>query len=175
MKKFSKNFQKIDEMLSELLRPMFDGSKREFLIINNLVKNWSQIVGSSHAKSCQPKFVQLHEQSKNGLDHSASMGKLTIVAFNSSTGFFLKNSAELIIERISSLYGFKAISKIIIKQEPRAFAHNEQFQKSAAIIANESLSEFSQNRISQAVAQVKNPELSEILSKLGSLIFVKAS
>jgi hypothetical protein len=33
--------------------------------------------------------------------------------------FFLEHNTNLILERIALLYGFKAVGKIIIKQEPK--------------------------------------------------------
>jgi len=56
-----KSFQKIDEILPKLLKPMVEGKKTEFLIINNLIKNWSQIVGLGHFQSCKIKQIQLQK------------------------------------------------------------------------------------------------------------------
>ena len=96
----------IEENLNLVLQPLFSGSKKEFILINNLVKNWSQIIGKKYAKFCTPKMVSFSK------DHKSA--KLTIIAYNSAIAFFIENNCELILETIASLYGFKAINKIII-------------------------------------------------------------
>jgi hypothetical protein len=85
-KKRSFGLQTIEEKMSHLLKPIFQGSKKEFILINNLVKNWSQIVGPKYAKFCAPKMVSF-EKNKSG-------AKLTISVFNSSVGFFLENNSN---------------------------------------------------------------------------------
>ena len=94
----------IEENLNLVLQPLFSGSKKEFILINNLVKNWSQIIGKKYAKFCTPKMVSFSK------DHKSA--KLTIIAYNSAIAFFIENNCELILETIASLYGFKAINKI---------------------------------------------------------------
>ena len=49
--------QTIDNKISSLLKPILNNSKKEYILINNLVKNWSQIVGEKSAKFCMPKIV----------------------------------------------------------------------------------------------------------------------
>lgn len=168
-KRSAKNFQKLDEALSQCLKPIFEGGKKEFQIINNLTKNWSQIVGKQHAKSCKPKLINLQKNSQNHENSNQTHGILTIVAFDSATGFFLKNSSEAIIERIATFYGFKAMSKIIIKQEPKIIGDLQDSKKSEDLVKN--LKPEARSQISEAVAALKDQELSKILSELGALIY----
>ena len=107
----------IEENLNLVLQPLFSGSKKEFILINNLVKNWSQIIGKKYAKFCTPKMVSFSK------DHKTA--KLTIIAYNSAIAFFIENNCELILETIASLYGFKTINKIIIKQQPQIIKNTE--------------------------------------------------
>jgi hypothetical protein len=90
---------------------MFVVSKKNFILINNLTKNWSEIVGKKYEKLCYPQSVKFDKEGK-----SAS---LTIAVHNPAVGFFLDNNSEIITERIAVLYGFKSINKIIIKQDPK--------------------------------------------------------
>jgi hypothetical protein len=57
--------QSIEQKLSHLLKPLFHGSKKEFILINNLVKNWEEIIAKNsfykivHHVDFISKFVNL--------------------------------------------------------------------------------------------------------------------
>ena len=148
--------QTIDNKISSLLKPILNNSKKEYILINNLVKNWSQIVGEKSAKFCMPKIVN-HDKKTSGL-------KLTIAVFNPSTGFFLEQNSEIIIERIAMLYGFKTINKIIIKQEPKEINLPENQKKLPIEI---------DNKIEKKLKNIENKELSTTLKNLANEIFNK--
>ena len=156
-KKRSFGLQTIEDKMSHLLRPIFQGSKKEFILINNLVKNWAQIVGPKYAKFCAPKMVNF-EKNKSG-------AKLTISVFNSSVGFFLENNSDIIIERIATLYGFKSIVKIIIKQEPRSIETTSPDKK----ITNQD----TEKMVNSTLQNIENKELEATLKKLAEDIFGK--
>jgi hypothetical protein len=156
-KKRSFGLQTIEEKMSHLLRPIFQGSKKEFILINNLVKNWSQIVGPKYAKFCAPKIVNF-EKNKSG-------AKLTISVFNSSVGFFLENNSDIIIERIATLYGFKSINKIIIKQEPRSVE---------SVLPDKKINDQDiEKKVNSTLQNIENKELEATLKKLAEDIFGK--
>ncbi len=111
MKKTSFGLQSIDQKLNDLLKPIFSGNKKEFILINNLSKNWSEIVGRKYEKLCYPQSVKFDKNEKTA--------NLTIAVHNPAIGFFLENNSEVIVERIAILFGFKSIKKIIIKQDPK--------------------------------------------------------
>ncbi len=146
--------QTIDQKLTSLLKPLFQGSKKEFLIINNLVKNWEEIVGKKYAKLCYPKSINF---SKNARDNF-SQAKLTVAVHNSSIGFFLENNSEFLLEKIAALYGFKAIHKIIIKQEPKPFESEEEDVK---------LSQLAEKNLQETIKDVADPDLARVLARLG--------
>lgn len=155
-KKTNKRYglQTIDEKVSNLLSPIFNSSKKEFIIINNLVKNWPQIVGEKYAKFCSPKMVSFDKKNHNI--------KLTIAVFNSATGFFIENNSEIIIERIATKYGFKSVKKIIIKQEPKEINLN---------LSSKKLSQELSNKIDKKLENIENKELSATLKKLAEEIY----
>jgi len=150
--------QTIDQKLTTLLKPLFQGSKKEFLIINNLVKNWEEIVGKKYFKLCYPKTINF---SKNA-NVNFSQAKLTIAVHNSSIGFFLENNSEFLLEKIASLYGFKAVHKIVIKQEPRPLESQEDDAK---------LSQIEEEKLQEKIKDVEDPELAKTLARLGREIF----
>lgn len=150
--------QTIDQKLTSLLKPLFQGNKKEFLIINNLVKNWEEIVGKKYAKLCYPKSINF---SKNTRDNF-SQAKLTIAVHNSSIGFFLENNSEFLLEKIAALYGFRAIHKIIIKQEPKPSENYEEDAK---------LSPIEERKLQEKIKDIEDQDLAQTLAKLGREIF----
>lgn len=144
--------QSIDQKLSNLLKPLFSGAKKEFIIINNLVKNWPEIIGKKYANSCYPKSINF--------DKSQKSAKLTIAVHNSSVGFYLENSSEFLLEKIATLYGYKAISRIIIKQEPKQVESN--------IKKEINLSKEQQEKLNSKIDNIHNSDLADILRALGS-------
>ncbi|MDX2083285.1 MAG: DUF721 domain-containing protein [Rickettsiales bacterium] len=156
MSKRSFNFQSIEQKLADFLQPIFSGSKKEFILINNLVKNWQEIVGKKYYQFCYPKSVNLNKD-KN------SKTILTIAVYNSAVGFFLENNSDLIIERIAGFYGFKAIAKIIIKQEPKVVNHIDNSEIK--------LSSFQESFLQEKTAKILDNDLAITIKKLGCEIF----
>ena len=147
----SYGLQSIDQKLSDLLKPLFQGSKKEFILINNLVKNWEYVIGKKYAPFCYPKSVNFGKEKANG--------KLKIGVYNAAVGFFLENNSELIIERIARFYGFKSITKIIIKQEPK----DVNVAKTIEI----KLPEAEENYVQKSTSDILDLELAQTLQKLG--------
>ncbi len=150
-------YQSIEQKLSNLLSRIFSGSKKEFIIINNLTKNWSEIIGDKYSKLCYAKSVSFDKIQKNA--------KLTISVHNAAVGFFLENNSEVILERIAVFYGFKAINKIIIKQEPK----NIIDRKSNEI----ELSADKEKFLAERISVISDQDLAQTLKKLGREILKK--
>ncbi len=149
--------QSIDQQLSHLLKPIFQGSKKEFILVNNLTKNWSEIIGKKYEKFCYPKSIRF--------DKTEKTAKLTIAVHNTAVGFFLENNSEIILEKIASFYGFKSISKIIIKQEPK----NIDSDKALEI----KLPQAQENLLEEKISGIEDEELAKTLQKLGREVFRK--
>lgn len=154
----SYGLQPIEQKLSDFLKPLFQGSKKEFVMINNLVKNWETVIGKKYAEFCYPKSINFAKD-KN------SAGKLTIAVYNSAIGFFLENNSELIIERIARFYGFKSISKIIIKQEPKIIKQTQNTEIK--------LSASEENFLHKSITKIEDADLAATLQKLGRDILKK--
>lgn len=152
----------IEDSITNLLKPLYKKDKKNFIIINNLIKNWEKIVGKRFVKFCQAKTISFDKFSKDGEKKQA---KLTIAAFNSATGFFLKNNSDIIIDRISQLYGYQAISKIIIKQEAKEVKIKDAQEPE--------LNLKQQQTLDSKIEDVKNESLKQTLSKLGADIMSK--
>lgn len=148
--------QTVEQKLSDFITKKFTGNKKEFIIINNLTRNWEEIIGKKYATFCYPKSIT---SDKN---HKAL--KLTIAVHNSSIGFQIENNAEFLLEKISKLYGYKTISKIIIKQEPK------QIKISSTLEIK--LNEEQQKKLDLTLKDIENKELADILSLLGKDILL---
>jgi len=153
--------QTLDQKLTSLLKPLFHGSKKEFLIINNLVKNWEEIVGKKYSKLCYPKAINFSKTSGENF----SQAKLTIAVHNSSIGFFLENNSEFLLEKIAMLYGFKAVHKIIIKQEPKPLESPREDEIKLPIKQENSLQEI--------IKDIEDKDLAATLARLGRDILHK--
>ena len=162
MKKYQ-GFQSIENNISNLIKPIFFGSKREFIVVNALIKNWSEIVGKKYTKLCYPKQVKF--DTTNDENNKSVKGKLTIAVYNSAVGFFLESNSELILERISSFYGYKSITKIIIKQEPKNIVATIDFTKK--------IDDESEKRIAKVTQNIADSNLAETLQKLGRAVVGK--
>lgn len=121
-----------------------------------MVKNWEEIIGKKYASFCYPKAISFAKDKKSG-------GKLTIAVYNSSIGFFLENNSEIIIERIAVFYGYKAIEKIIIKQDPKDL----KLGKAKEI----KLPQAQENFLQEKINAVEDQDLAETLRQLGREIF----
>lgn len=122
-------------------------------MINNITKNWSDIVGKKYEKLCYPKLIRFTKAEKTA--------SLTIAVYNPSIGFFLESNSEVIIERIATLYGFKSVAKIIIKQEPKNISQNKIERK---------LSSKQENSLKENIKNISDQNLAETLEKLGKNI-----
>ena len=145
--------QSLEQHLGQVLKPIFLGNKKEFILINNLVKNWSEIIGKKYEKFCYPKSVQISKD-------KTTQGKLTVAVHNSAVGFFIENNQEIILERIAALYGFKALNKIIIKQEPKRIVEKSETK----------LKESQKKFLSERLGEFSDLDLAESLKNLGAEI-----
>ncbi len=161
MSRISFGPQSLDSKITSLLKPLFAGSKKEFLIINNLVKNWEEVVGKKYSKLCYAKSINFGKASPN----NPAQAKLTIAVYNSAAGFFLENNSEYLLEKIATLYGFKAVHKIIIKQEPKQL---EEFRKDEI-----KLSTQDEKLLQYQIKDVTDKDLAETLARLGRDILNK--
>lgn len=158
MKKKRTNFglQSLEKNLDSVLKPIFDGSKKEFVLINNLAKNWKDIIGIKYAKFCYPKSVTFAKR-------KGSKSKLTIGVFNPSVGFFLEQNSEIILERIASYYGFKSMERIVIKQEPKEL-------DTKINIDEIKLPTRKQDFLEDAIKNIEDKELAKTLERLGKIV-----
>ncbi|MBL6664921.1 MAG: DUF721 domain-containing protein [Rickettsiales bacterium] len=149
--------QPLEKNLDNVLKPIFDGSRKEFALVNNLSKNWEDVIGKKYSKFCYPKSVTFPKKKH-------AKPKLTIGVYNPSVGFFLEQNTEIILERIASFYGFRSIERIIIKQEPKELEVRVDIDQ---ITIPKKKQEFLDNTLKG----VEDKELAKILERLGKVVF----
>lgn len=155
--------QSLDKHLNTLLQPLFSGSKKEFIFLNNLSKNWHKIVGKKYAALCHPKSCSFpRDFAAKSKKTPRSGAKLTIAVHNPATGFFLENNSDLILERLAVFCGFKMITKVIIVQDPREIA--DVAEKEIKLSDEES------SKLDKNLTNVKDSELSAVLKKIGATV-----
>ncbi len=144
----------IESSITNLLKPLHQKDKKNFLIISNLIKNWEKVVGKKYANLCAAKSVSVDKKGAN-----SKKSKLVINVYNPAVGFFLQNNSELILDRIAQLYGYRAIHKIIIKQEAKEIDLNKKKEVK--------LTEKQEKELQNQIKDVSNSGLQDILQKLG--------
>ncbi len=145
----------IENSITNLLKPLHNKDKKNFLIISNIIKNWEKVVGKKYVNLCAARSI--------GFDKGGSgqkKAKLIINVYNPAVGFFLQNNSELILDRIAQLYGYRAVHKITIKQEAKEVNLNKNKEPN--------LTETQKKSLESQIKDVKNTDLQEILSKLGA-------
>lgn len=148
----------LENSLNKVLQPIFGNSKKEFILINNIIKNWQNIIGEKYARLCTAHSINFSKDRKNA--------KLTIIAYNSAIAFFLDSNSEQIIEKIACLYGFKSINQIVIKQQPK-LTNFENFENHIFDDKQEQI--FKNSRLLFA-----NQDLANTIEQLGREIFNKS-
>ena len=149
-------FKTLEKNISQILKPVFAKKKDDFLVINNLNKNWQKIVGEKCWQFCFPKKIKFEKNKK-------ANGVLTVGANNSAIAFYLEASSNQIIENIAAYYGYKVVGEIRIVQEPKILA--EEPQK-----IDHKLSASQENFIAKTTTIIQDDELKSILQKLGQSI-----
>lgn len=153
-------FSPLENKISQILKPIFskkkDAKKNNFLIINNLNKNWQKIVGEKCWQFCHPKKIKFEKNKK-------SAGILNISAHNSSIAFYLEANSNQIIQNIASYYGYKIVAEIRIIQEPQNLV---AVPTKIVKIINQKQQDF----ISDSTTKIKDANLKNILQELGKSI-----
>ena len=151
------SFTSLEKNISQIIKPIFARKKDNFLVINNLGKNWHKIVGQKCWQFCYPKKIKFSRGKK-------SNGVLTITSNNSSIAFYIDANSNQIIENIASYYGYKIISEIRIIQELKILAEKP-------VKIQKKMSPKQQEFINQSTQIIKDEGLKSVLQQLAKSIF----
>jgi len=153
MKKYS-GFQKLDDNISKIIKPISKKKRENFVILQNLTKNWPEIAGQKYYQYCYPKKIKFNQN---------NTAILFIGAYNSAIAFALEGNKNYIIEKIASYFGYKIVTDIKILQELKEI----KLQK---VKKSRKLDDKEEKFIKNNTLKIKDQELQSVLKKLGELI-----
>lgn len=134
---------------------------KRMVVLGQLMQNWEDIVGPELAAQCQPSALKV---SGKGDDKSATLQ----IAADPVHSTALHYQQALIIARIARLLGHGFIQAVRVVP-----GQVSQSKKSAPVrrtSARAPLTESQNQRLSQALENVSDPELQAQLSRLGHAI-----
>ena len=140
------SFQKYSR---ELLRPILKNPKCSFLY--TISSNMLNIVGSKYINYCKIEKVTLNKENKQG--------NVYMIIYNSATSFYINNNKDYIMEKINTLFGYKAVLNLYLKEIPIAIKNEK---KEIKINKNFSLG-----------IKGMDDNLNKSLNELGSTIFLE--
>lgn len=154
------HLEPISAKISQILKPIFLKKKDNFVVVNNLQKNWQKIVGEQCFQFCSIKKIQFEKNKKAG-------ASLYIRAYNSAVAFYLEANSNQIIQNIASYYGYKIVAQIKIIQEPKNIDLVKEVVKASKISVEQ------QKIIEDSTDKINDKELKLVLQNLGKVIFGK--
>jgi len=125
-------------------------------VILILKRNWKNIFGEKYFEFCEPEKVYFQKDKKND-------GVLYIIAFNAVISFYIDNNKEFILEKINSIFGYKLIKDLRIKQNPKIIS---QYLKNVI-----KLDKNQKNEIENKINKIEDTDLKKSLEYLGEILY----
>ncbi|RCK99994.1 MAG: hypothetical protein JSC189_001344 [Candidatus Tokpelaia sp. JSC189] len=152
--KTERGFFPLSEMISKIVDPIL---RRRAGFNIQLLENWSEIVGADVAEATRPlKIIWPHRMTADDIFEPA----ILVIACEGFSAIRLQHESSEVIQRINTFFGFAAIARLKIKQEPVRSA--KQFSKQPLI-----LDEKQKKCLEQLVADIQDEELRLALFNLG--------
>jgi hypothetical protein len=120
----------------------------------DLLRHWTAIVGAHLAKLSQPEAIRFAKGRRDG-------GELTIRVGSGAAATLLQHQAALVIERVNSFFGYRALSRMKILQAP--LPKRRQPQKPASV----PLAPTEEQSLQATLQAVTDPDLRAALESLG--------
>lgn len=138
--------------------------KRKTFVECKLMTDWSLIIGKKYASLCYPLKVVFPSQ------HSSS-GILHVVVHNGSAAMQIQYSQPILLERLGSYFGYKAISQLVIHQK----SPTKKYDSKRKRMNNVTLSQSQENEAIQSVkcSEIKDTALREALERLAVSVYKK--
>lgn len=133
------------------------------LIEIDLLTNWQNIVGQEIAEHSMPQKIVFKPNCRND-------GTLHLLVAGSAFALEIQHNIPLILEKINTFFGYKAIAKITIMQ-------NDEFINTSSSTVSEDktdkklVTKQEQTYINEVTEGVKSPELKARLKSLGESVF----
>lgn len=133
--------------------------ERKYIALGRIVTHWKEIVGDDFAERSQPAKIHYFkpknakEKPKSTLDIAASSADCSVMVYQK----------DLILQRINQIFGDQWITDI-------KFLHIEPRRAPKPAKRTKTLTENEKNHLSQMLETVDDPDMREILSRMGQSI-----
>lgn len=124
---------------------------------SGIVNSWPEIVGRELAMECHPDRLSRPR-------HGSATGTLHILV-TGGIALELQHLAPLVIERINSHYGYQAVDRLKFVHAPRQLKRTAKRAEAAP-----ELSPSQRQRLADSLSTVDDPELKEILTRIGAAV-----
>ncbi|MEW5424298.1 DUF721 domain-containing protein [Amorphus sp. 3PC139-8] len=126
-----------------------------------ILTNWASIVDEQTAKTALPERLIWPRRTK--ADPDAAGGATLVVATNSASALILQHTAPLLIERLNTFFGWRAVERIKIVQRPIPVPKPERQ-------ALRPLSREEEDQLATRLAGVDDEPLKAALERLGRAV-----
>ncbi len=120
-----------------------------------IITDWKFIVGESLALKTLPWKLSYDKYDNNGSIH--------VYVKDSPTALEISYLEQLILEKIATYFGYRAICKLKMKQNPQIFANVKQEEE---FEIKDLLNESEKSKIRTELEQINNKELESALFKM---------
>ena len=149
----------LTSVLDQIVRPVY--AKRGFAH-NRIITDWPKIVGPMLCNVTSPKKLSFYQEKHHE-------GVLEVEAYESGLAMELTYLEPMILERIATYFGYKAVGRLKIIQRPRMMGDLAGKAKSKP----KKVSKENAAYINTLVSDIKDDEMREVLQSLGEAVSCK--
>ena len=160
---FNRGATPVGDLVSRLLNPVIE---RRAGMTMDMIQSWVEIVGETHAKHSRPEKLNWPRQAS---DDDPFEPATLVVACEGSHALFFQHDSSAIIERINTYFGFSAVNKLKLHQQPLAPLKSKQ------PLQTREVSPEKQKRLTSLLETIEDPDLRNALEKMGKGVFSEGS
>ncbi len=160
---FKRGATPVGDLVSRLLNPVIE---RRAGMTMDMIQSWVEIVGETHAEHSRPEKLNWPRQAS---DEDLFEPATLVVACEGSHALFFQHDSSAIIERINTYFGFSAVNKLKLHQQPIVPLERKQ------PLQKREVSPEKQDRLTSLLETVDDPDLRNALEKMGRGVFSEGS
>lgn len=149
----------ISYALDMVTKPIF---KKRGFAENKIITQWPMIVGEALSNETSPKKLVYRRDSKTD-------GILYVDVYDSGMAMEMTYMEPMIVEKIASYFGYRAVAKLKIMQNPGGL--NNKKTKPDFYKATSEVGVDTKVRLQEMLADIDDEELKNALSKLGESVY----
>jgi hypothetical protein len=133
--------------------------KRGFVEVD-IISKWETIVGKTLAKNVIPQKIIFRKGRRDG-------GTLHLLVSNGAFAIELQHKEPMVISRINSFFGYRAVEKLKISQGYWANGSSSDESTKIAQVVEKN------EEVEKVVGEIENQDLKTTLDLLGNLVYMK--